>query len=431
VDIPDDQRLSDRPMMRGALYVLAVLWPSAALASTNPYEPSTTQFASRLHDAQFGKPGADQALMRWLSAHPRQSSEDRLAAFEQLCGDYGVLTWYRPRLAACTEEARLKTLLGKVEEGDDDIGMAAALADQPAIRARGSARVPLVWNHLGSQSADVTVNGVTSSWFVDTGAEITTITKSLADRMGIRRIADRVRVGTTTSDVFGQVGMIDLLGIGGASVENVPVLILPDDQLKVGNIQQIEGILGLQVLVAFRRAAWVDGGRTLALGEAAPGARAAAPKIYWHEEGLGVPVSTSRGTQGAHLDTGANSTTWRQEGLALVAPSIIAKAADETARVGGAGGVVEIKQRRLPSLSFRLGPVPVTLEKLSVSPPGPLSAARIGMDAVSQFGTFILDFEQMRIDGKLKTAAEKKASRQRAVTEHDVKLKPTEPPKSH
>jgi hypothetical protein len=218
--------------------------------------------------------------------------------------------------------------------------------------------------------------------------------------------------------------MIDVLNIGSASVENVPVLILPDQQLKVGNVEQIDGILGLQVMVAFGRIAWIDGGRTLALGADAPKARAGAPKIYWHDEGLGVPVSTARGIQGAHLDTGANSSSWRQEGLALVDPALLAKERTETARVGGAGGVVQIKRRQLPWLDFWLGPVPIRLEKLSVEGPGNVSAARIGMDAVSQFGTFVLDFEQMQIDGTLKTPAEKAASAQPAPSAAEVELKP-------
>lgn len=413
-------------MVRCAL-LLSVFLSSAGVASgIGPYEKPTTEFETRLQDARFGKPGADMALLQFLSAHPDNSIADRLEGFQRLCGDFGVLTWNRLRISACSEEARLKKASGSADEGDDEIGMAAALADQPPVRAIGSAKVPLVWNHLGSQDATVIVNGFSSSWFVDTGAEITTITKSLADRMGVRRVSNRVRVGTTTSDVFGEVGMIDLLRIGGASVENVPVLILPDAQLKVGNIQQIDGILGLQVLVAFGRIAWIDGGRSLALGEAAPKARADSPKIYWHDEGLGVPVSTTRGVQGAHLDTGANSTSLRQDGIALVDPSLLAKATEETARIGGAGGVVEVKQRRLPYLDFRLGPVPVRLEKLSIEGPGTMSAARIGMDAVSQFGTFILDFHQMRIDGRLKTPAEARASRQKSPDERDVQLKPND-----
>jgi hypothetical protein len=388
----------------------------------NPYAAPVNKFETMLHAAQFGEPGADRALERWLTAHAELAPAQRLRALKQLCGDYGVLTWNRPRVSVCAQEAALKARLGQSEEGDDDEGMAAALSDQPPIRAIGSGRVPLIWNNFGSQSTDVTVGGVTSSWFVDTGAEITVVTESLATRMKVSDVADRIRVGTTTSDVLGKVGVIDRLTIGSASAENVPVLILPDEQLKIGNVHQIDGILGLPVMVAFGRLAWVDGGRALALGEAAPKARASAPKIYWHEEGLGVPVSTSRGIIGAHLDTGANTTDWRQEGIALLDPSLIAHAAEETAHVGGAGGVVEVKQKRLEKIAFRLGPVPVRLEKVSLNAPGPLSAARIGMDGVSQFGVFILDFEQMRIDGRLKTAAERKASRQKELTAADVEL---------
>ena len=166
-----------------------------------------------LHAAQFGEPGADRALEQWLAGHAALAQPERLRALKQLCGDYGVLTWNRPRLRVCAEEATLKARLGQSEDGDDDEGMAAAFADQPPIRAVGSARVPLVWNDFGSQSADVAVNGVTSSWFVDTGAEITVVTESLARRMAISIVADRIRVGTTTSDVFGKVGIIGRLSM--------------------------------------------------------------------------------------------------------------------------------------------------------------------------------------------------------------------------
>lgn len=408
--------------MNAGVLALLVAVRSAAHGE-NPYARPVNEFETMLHAAQFGEPGADRALEQWLAGHAALAQPERLRALKQLCGDYGVLTWNRPRLRVCAEEATLKARLGQSEDGDDDEGMAAAFADQPPIRAVGSARVPLVWNDFGSQSADVAVNGVTSSWFVDTGAEITVVTESLARRMAVPIVADRIRVGTTTADVFGKVGIIGRLSIGTAAVENVPVLILPDAQLMVGNVHQIDGILGLPVMAAFGRVAWVDAGRSFALGEAAPKARPSSPRIYWHDEGLGVPVSTPRGILGAHLDTGANATDWREEGLTLLDPGTIAAATDEVAHVGGAGGVVEVKQKQLPLLTFRLGPVPVTLRKVSLNGPGPTSAARIGMDAVSQFGVFILDFEQMRIDGRLKTAAERRTSRQKGLTAADVELK--------
>jgi predicted aspartyl protease len=384
--------------MSCAALVAAFLGQAAIAASWNPYAKPADEFEQRLDDAAFGVPGADRAFQGWLAAHPELALARRMQGYDQLCRDYGNLGWNKIRAGVCAEYARLK----KAESGDDDEGTAAVFADQPPARAVGSAKVPLTWNRFGCQSIEVTVNGVTSSWFVDTGAEITILTRSLADRMGVRRLGTGIRVGTTTADVSGKAGIVDRLRIGSAYVENVPVLILPDAQLKPGNMPQIDGILGLQVMVAFGRIAWVDGGSELALGETAPKARPDAPRIYWDDEGVGVPVRTSRGILGAFLDTGANVTDWRQAGFSLVDPRLMAAATEKTIHVGGAGGVVELKQRELQHFRFDLGDQPVQLDRMPLAESKKSSAAKIGMDIVSQFGTFILDFEQMRMDGILK-----------------------------
>ena len=44
------------------------------------------------------------------------------------------------------------------------------------------------------------------------------------------------------------------------------------------------------------------------------------------------------------------------------------------------------------------------------------------MDSVSEFGTFILDFEQMRLDGRPKTPAERKATHKKVLTDKDVRV---------
>lgn len=379
--------------------------------------PAGDAFEARLHAARFGEPGADAAVEDWLRVHPAMPATQRLRAWRRLCKDYGVLTWNRPRQRACEEKQRLETAAG-----DDDEAMANALADAPPIRAIGAARVPLVWNAFGSQSTDVSVRDVVLPWFVDTGAEISVVTKSLADRIRVRVLADRVRVGSSTSDVFGQVGLIDLLRIGDAAVENVPVLILPDAQLKIGGVHQIDAILGLQVFVAFHRIAWLDGGTMLALGEVAPHADFGGIPLYWHEDGLGIAVSTALGMRGAHLDTGANNTDWRKPGLALLDAAAVAEAKEHISHVGGAGGVVELRQRMLPTLSFRMAGVRLTLHNINLAEGK--SAARIGMDAVSQFGTFVLDFDRMRAEGRLKTPEETGRSAWHPLTQDDIKLAP-------
>ncbi len=399
---------------------------TAGVAGFNPYSKPSNEFDRRLQAAAFGEAGADRGLQDWLAVHPQLGGDQRRRGYQQLCRDYGFLTWNKLRAEVCAEYARLKKATG----GDDDEGMALAFADQPPVRTIGSAKVPLSWNAFGTQNADVTVNGVTSGWFVDTGAEITVLTQSLADRMGVRLLAGALRVGTHTSDVSGKVGIIDRLQIGSALVENVPVLILPDAQLKLGNVHQIDGILGLQVFVAFGRMAWVDGGQTLALGHAAPMARSSSPRIYWHDEGIGVPIRAAHAAMGAFLDTGDNATNWRPGGVSLLDPKEVAAASARTYHVGGAGGVIEVKQRELPSVTIELGGLPVRLERVPLVATDKTSAAQIGMDAVSQFGILVLDFEQMRMDGRLKTAGERKATRKTSPTQADVKIQAGKEPKS-
>jgi hypothetical protein len=402
--------------------VSAALSGQAAATSWNPYAKPADRFEEYLQAAAFGTPGADRALEDALAADLEIAPERSLQGYHQLCIDYGMLTWDRARVAACDKYARAKQAAGKIESGDDDVGMANAFADQPPIRAIGSARVPLSWNAFGSQNVDVAVNGVRSSWFFDTGAQITVVIQSLADRMHIRPVGTAIKVGTTTADVTGKVGIIDRLQIGSAFVENVPVLILSDQQLKLGNVHQIEGILGLQVMAAFGRIAWVDGGRNVALGELAPKPGPNAAPIYWHEEGVGVPVRTTRGTVGAILDTGDNATNWRPAGTELLDPKLLTSAEEHKAHVGGAGGVIEVTQRALPEVNFKLGSAPIVLQHVSMVTEDKAGAAQVGMDAVSQFSTFILDFDQMRMDGRLKTAPERNKNRQPTMSPEDVKV---------
>jgi hypothetical protein len=90
-----------------------------------------------------------------------------------------------------------------------------------------------------------------------------------------------------------------------------------------------------------------------------------------------------------------------------------------------------VKQRELPAFAIKLGPVPVQLKDVALDTANEgsaakanekTSAAQVGMDAVSQFGTFILDFEQMRVDGRLKTAAERHATHKIVLTQKDVQV---------
>lgn len=346
-----------------------------------------------LRASQFGEPGADATIERWLAAHADASKGDRAQLWHRLCGDYGVRGWYEADLKACTAEAAV----APKGEDEDDIAMARTLRAMPPVRAIGSAKVPLTPNKLGSRSATIEVNGFASPWFVDSGAEVSVVSQSIADRIKVRMLPGKVQVGTTTAPVDGHMGMVDLLHIGNATIENLPVLVLPDTQLTIAGLPTIPAILGLPALVAFHRVAWLGGASELALGTAAPVPPAGSPRLYWHEEGIGVPISTARGTRGAHLDSGANASYLRALGHALLSRAEERSARVHDRRIGGAGGVVQSRQKVLPVLRLRIAGAPVVLKDVSIVEQDHQGAARIGDDVIAQLDQLTLDFDTMRV----------------------------------
>jgi hypothetical protein len=387
---------------------------------SDPYGPVTARPGSveaLLQAAAKGEPGADVSLQHWFETHPAADAATRDEVAQRLCVDFGYHGWNAARRDVCTAETRPSL------SGDDDAGLAEAFAKIPPTRAIGSATIALRWNPFGSQSGNVTVNGVTLPWLIDTGAEITVVSRSVADRIGVRYLGRGTKVGTTTADVNGDPGVIDLMTIGAARVENVPVLVLSDKQLTIFGGHVIPAILGLPVLVAFRRVAWLHGGETLALGESAPRPAPHSFALYWRYDGLTVPVATSLGTRGAQLDTGANNTIWWRGGISLLAPADLAATVENKVRIGGAGGLQEARRRHLKMLQFRFAGVPVELGGVDIDdgPQREPGAALIGMDTVSQLSTLILDFETMRVNARPKTPTQRRRSGWHALTWDDLK----------
>jgi clan AA aspartic protease (TIGR02281 family) len=378
-----------------------------ALAAAAPPPPEADPFAappqgevaSLIRSAQFGEAGADAAIAAWLRQHPAASRSDQARLEHRLCGDLRARNANAAAAGACAAAAAL---------GADDRQAAAdavALREVPPISASGGARVPLTPNGLGSGDASVSVNGVAAPWLVDTGAQITVVSASLARRIGLQPLHDPVTVHSATGFARGDLALIDQLSLGGARVDDVPVLILPDDQLTIADRPPIQAILGLPVLVAFGRVAWLDGGATLALGEAAPAPAPDAARLYWHEEGVGLPVSTERGTRGAALDTGANVTYLRAPAHALLSAATEASGAYRRAQVGGAGGVMQTNEKTYPQVTLDVAGVPMALAEVSLNEGEREGAARLGDDIPRRLAMLSLDFDAMRVTARALTAA--------------------------
>lgn len=134
----------------------------------------------------------------------------------------------------------------------------------------------------------------------------------------------------------------------------------------------------------------------MALGSDAPTPTGRTVRVYWHEDGLGIPITTAIGTMGAQFDSGADTTDLRKPGLALLSKDQIASAAESNATIGGAGGFVTSKVRVLPRLDYSIDGAPLTALKVNIDG-SENGAGRVGSDMIAQLNLLTIDFATMTL----------------------------------
>lgn len=286
----------------------------------------------------------------------------------------------------------------------DDAGVAQILRQAPAqtITWDGAVRLKTERNPLNSVNLELTVNGVRGPWLLDTGANLSVVSKSFADRLGLKFLPG---VGQTQAGLTGienplRVALLPMLQMGGATLRNVVVMVLDDASLKVGlgkHSYQIDGIIGYPVFQALGTITFLSdeefeaGDKTR---QSATGARMymkmLSPVIECGVEGKDLPFS---------FDTGASSTNL------FVRYYDRFRSESRNWKKGenksfGAGGLVKRIIYIQPQVNLNIGDKTVTLKRLPIYTSGTGSDTddlygNLGQDVVSKFDSFTLDFTRM------------------------------------
>ncbi len=293
----------------------------------------------------------------------------------------------------------------------DDAGLARILREAPAqtITWDGAVRLKTERNPLNSMNVDLTVNGVQGPWLLDTGANLSVVSKSFAERLGLKFLPGvaEAQGGLTGIENPLRVALLPTLQMGGASLHNVVVMVLDDANLNISlgkHAYQINGIIGYPVFQALGTITFLHDSEFEAGDEARAAGTGArmymnhlTPIVECKVEGRDLPFSFDTGADSTDLlvryyqrfHSGSNA--WEKSKI----------------KIPGAGGVVKRKIYIQPQVKLGIGDKTVTLERVPIHTSGTGTDiadlyGNLGQDVVAAFEGFTLDFSTMTFSlGKL------------------------------
>lgn len=341
-------------------------------------------------------PGQTEALGTWLAENP-DAGGLRAAVFGELCDAEGRAGRYDAAADACAAKAEL---LGEdTTRGlEQSIAFWRALATTPPVQVTGEFDQPLSYGWTGMAEVAVETGAVSVGWGVDTGAEVSVIRASDAARFGVRIFDGDVGVsGSTAGVAVGRLGMIDTMRIGAAEIRNVPVLVLPDENLTIEG-RAFPPILGMPTLYHFGTLAFVDHGTRLRAG--LPASAGAGKPITWNSSGFAIELQLERGSLRVHLDTGANRTALGKAAIQLLSPQERQGLSQRTVRFAGVSGAEDRQVADLARLDVGVADAVCSMQAVSIGDDDAGAQGRAGMDLIKACETVVLDFSTMTFSAR-------------------------------
>ena len=288
---------------------------------------------------------------------------------------------------------------------EDDYNTAKLLqnASPQSISLAGPVRIPTHRSAIGSLDANLTVNGITASWILDTGANFSTISASFAKRLGLKLSAGAAQMqGITGAENPLRVAMLPEMKLGSATLHNVVLLVLEDKNLdiSIGHKQhyQIDAILGYPVFQALGAITFTSDGWFEA-GIAAEPTSAGAP-LFMHELTPLLECSEAGRKLLFSFDTGANESVFSVRYYRDF-PAAFGSLKKKHYGMSGAGGLKMLSAYHLPRVALQVGATQALLQDIPVIP-APTGTdldkvyGNLGRDLVAGFHSFTLDFTHMR-----------------------------------
>lgn len=389
-------------------------WPALLAARTSLSDPRwqaalKVQLAAARLDNSAARIIAEQSLSRTdLAAAQRTHILSSLAGVAFARGDYAF--------AAETADRWLVELgHSKTEKGVEaarQLGSTARLlsaAPPQGIESLGHGTAPLWRDKVGLVRARAHVGEMPIEAVLDTGANLSVIRRSLAERLGLRFVDGKAAVGSSTvANLDIRIAIADRVEFAGATLHHVAFIVLDDDALTfpVPGGYAIDAIIGFPVFLALKRFAFTP--ETFSWGSTiAAGGRAS---LFANGSDLYLELLVDGKKAAFHLDTGAAHTELTGR-FAKRYPEYRNERLTERS-VSGAGGTSTDKVVKLEQLMVQIGDWKACVHDIDLALGEPTGVAddhlgRLGQDVIGQASAFRIDLETMKADADTSASAPK------------------------
>ena len=275
-------------------------------------------------------------------------------------------------------------------------------APQQELGGASAGRIATHRDALGLRRANVRIGSESFDAVLDTGASLSVLSRSAAERLGIRMLGAGGTVRSSTqAEVPVHIGIADEVEIAGARLRNVAFLVTDDAALSFPGGLRIDAVIGIPVFRALGRISFTRQGLFSWSGTsaAAPGG----PQDL-HADGntLYVDVTVQHRRYTLHLDTGATHSDLSAIAVARQ-PTLVAGKPHVDRQVSGAGGTVHVPVVELHDVPVSIDGHAACLARMDATLEAiPGAAAQdlgtLGQDMLGLYASYTIDFRAMRFE---------------------------------
>ncbi|MFC2093433.1 retropepsin-like aspartic protease [Bacteroidota bacterium] len=291
-----------------------------------------------------------------------------------------------------------------LEDYINELNIWNALTDVPTqtISKNQDTKIQMTKDWVGLWNIPVTVSDSTYDFIFDTGANISTITKSYAKKLGFKILEAEFEVGTATDiKVKSGLAIADEISLGNITYHNVVFLVLPDEALSFPQVNYyINGIIGFPMIEAMEEIHITKEHELLV--PLKPETKNIQNLVF---DGL-MPVVLGihkKDSLAFAFDTGAMTTHLYLSYYNKYKKEIDSNYEMRTITIGGAGGSIDVKGFILDDVALSIGNTITNLDKVrliaeKIKDKDNYYYGNIGQDVIDQFDEMVINFESMYIE---------------------------------